>query len=35
LTGTPPSVNFSFTPNNSCASSQINFTDLSQPPGRL
>ena len=36
LTGTPPSVNFSFTPNNSCASSQINFTDLSTTtPGAI
>jgi gliding motility-associated-like protein len=29
LTGTPPSVNFSFTPNNTCASTPIQFTDLS------
>ena len=29
LTGTPPTVNFSFTPNNSCASTPIQFTDLS------
>ncbi|HKC35498.1 MAG TPA: PKD domain-containing protein, partial [Chitinophagaceae bacterium] len=29
LTGTPPSVNFSFTPNNSCASTPIQFIDLS------
>jgi gliding motility-associated-like protein len=29
LTGTPPSVNFSFTPNNSCASTPIQFTDQS------
>ena len=36
LTGTPPSVNFSFTPNNSCASTQINFTDLSTTtPGAI
>ena len=26
LTGTPPSVNFSFTPNNTCASTPIQFT---------
>ena len=29
LTGTPPTVNFSFTPNNTCASTPIQFTDLS------
>ena len=29
LTGTPPTVNFSFTPNNTCASTAIQFTDLS------
>ena len=29
LTGTPPAVNFSFTPNNTCASTPIQFTDLS------
>lgn len=29
LTGTPPTVNFSFTPNNACASTPIQFTDLS------
>jgi len=28
-TGTPPSVNFNFTPNNTCASTPIQFTDLS------
>jgi gliding motility-associated-like protein len=36
LTGTPPSVNFSFTPNNSCASTSIQFTDLSTTsPGAI
>lgn len=36
LTGTHPSVNFSFTPNNSCASTPINFTDLSTTtPGAI
>ncbi len=29
LTGTPPTVNFNFTPNNTCASTPIQFTDLS------
>ncbi|HEX7846198.1 MAG TPA: PKD domain-containing protein, partial [Chitinophagaceae bacterium] len=28
-TGTPPTVNFSFVPNNFCASSPVQFTDLS------
>jgi PKD repeat protein len=36
LTGTPPSVNFSFTPNNTCASTPIQFTDLSTTsPGAI
>jgi gliding motility-associated-like protein len=29
LTGTPPSVNFSFAPNNVCAITPVQFTDLS------
>ncbi|HEX2629999.1 MAG TPA: PKD domain-containing protein, partial [Chitinophagaceae bacterium] len=29
LAGTPPVVNFSFTPNNVCASTPVQFTDLS------
>jgi len=29
LTGTKPTANFSFTPNNTCASTPIQFTDLS------
>ena len=36
LTGTPPTVNFSFTPNNTCASTPIQFTDLSTTsPGAI
>jgi len=36
LTGTRPTVNFSFTPNNTCASTPIQFTDLSTTtPGAI
>lgn len=36
LTGTSPTVNFSFTPNNACASTPIQFTDLSTTtPGAI